>query len=107
MQRVRYDQFYKGLRVFGAQVLVHMNDKGVRAVNGSYVPDIELSAVPALTEGVARDIAVATTRKEHRVADVNGGKAELAVYPLGLLEGRAVRSVLAYSVEVSSPHREQ
>lgn len=107
MHSVRYDQFHKGVRVFGAQVIVHMNDKGIRAVNGHFVPGIALSTIPALTEGLARDIAVVTTRKEQPGAEVKGGDAELAIYPSGLLEGSAVRPALAYAVEVSSPHREQ
>lgn len=108
MQQVRLDQFYKGLRVFGAQLVVHMNGEGIRAVNGNYVPDISLSGIPAVNEAAARDIAVASLRKQERGANVTAEKAELAVYPLGLLEGSAVRSLLAYAVEVTAAgHREQ
>ncbi len=107
MQRVRYDQFYKGLRVFGAQAVVHMDDKGIRVVNGNYVPDISLSTIPALSESMARGIAEASTRKQHGVREVKAGKAELAIYPFGLLEGHPVRALLAYAVEVTAAHPEQ
>ena len=40
MTHVRLDQFYRGLKVFGAQLVVHMNGRGITAVNGNYVPEI-------------------------------------------------------------------
>jgi hypothetical protein len=46
---VRFDQFYKGVKVFGAQLIVHMNDNGITAVNGDFIPDISLSTVPTLS----------------------------------------------------------
>jgi len=103
MQQVRFDQFYKGLRVFGGQLVVHMSDKGIRAVNGNYVPEIALSAIPAVNESAAREIAITSSRKKAGGGDVKAEKAELAIYPLGLLEGAAVQSRLAYAVEISSP----
>ena len=100
---VKMNQFYQGLRVFASQVVVHMNDKGITAVNGKVAPNVALSTIPAVTEGAAIETALAALRK-------NGGsnarveKVEMAIYPHGLLEGFPVRSVLAYSVEVLAPH---
>ncbi len=101
MSHVRLNQFYQGLRVFGAQLVVHMNDEGITAVNGDFVPEVSLEVRPALSKNVAEDLALTVANKE------NGGdssakveKSELAVYPLGLLEGRAVSSRLAYAINV-------
>ncbi len=96
---VRFDQFYKGLKVFGAQLIVHMNDNGITAVNGDFVPDISLSTVPALPEASAAEIALATARKG--APDAAAQKTNLAVFPAGLSEGRPVVGRLAYGVEIS------
>ena len=100
MSHVRFNQFYKGLRVVGGQVIVHMNDKGITGVNGHYVPEISLSTLPALTEAAAAENAVAILRKGGD-KDLKVNKAELAIYPVGLLEGASVVSRLAYAVDVS------
>jgi bacillolysin len=100
---VKFDQAYKGLSVFGAQVVVHMNDRGVTAVNGNYVPQISIDTTPALTKDAAAQAALATVRKNGAQSEAKIDKSELAIYPLGLLEGRAVRPLLAYAIEVSGP----
>nr|MBA3544832.1 hypothetical protein [Chthoniobacterales bacterium] len=63
LSHVRFNQYYKGLGVFGAQVIVHMNDAGVTAVNGDYAPGVALSTVPAVNKDGAGAIAVAIVRK--------------------------------------------
>lgn len=103
MTHVRMNQFYQGLPVFGAQVVVHMNGEGITAVNGKYVPQVSLSTIPALNQGRAIETALTVARKYGAAASAKPGKVELSVYAIGLLEGAPVRSVLAYAVEVSSP----
>jgi Zn-dependent metalloprotease len=100
MAHVKLNQFYKGLRVFGAQLVVHMKGEGITAVNGHYVPDVSLSTVPALTKVAAEQRALASLKKNKAADDLKVQKTELAIYPLGLLEGFPVRSALAYAVEV-------
>jgi bacillolysin len=105
---VKFDQFYRGFPVLGARLIVHMDGNGITAVNGDYVPDITLSTAPVLNEEFARQAAVNASRKSGTEGNLQIAKAELAVYPLGLLEGFAVQSRLAYAVEVSGPKtREQ
>ena len=98
---VKLDQYYRGLKVFGAQLVVHMNGQGITAVNGDFVPQISLSTIPTLTGAAAGESALAILRKGGAGADLKVNKTELGVYPAGLLEGTAVASRLAYSVEVS------
>ncbi|MFZ1218328.1 MAG: M4 family metallopeptidase, partial [Chthoniobacterales bacterium] len=101
MKHVRLNQVYQGLRVFGAQVVVHMNNEGITGVNGDYVPDISIGTVPYVTQPVAVEEALTSLRKDAGTGPgLKAGKTELAVYPAGLLEGRPVASRLAYSVEV-------
>ena len=105
---VKLNQSYQGLPVLGAQLVVHMNDKGITAVNGKFVPDISVSTVPAVTKPAAIEAALAAARKTGG-SELRADKVEVAIYPAGLLEGFAVRTVLAYAVEVFSgaqPHEQ-
>ena len=102
MTHVKMNQFYQGLPVFGAQVVVHMNGEGITAVNGKFVPGVSLSTIPALNQGRAIETALAVARKQG-AANAQPGKVDLSIYALGLLEGFPIRNVLAYGVEVTSP----
>lgn len=91
---VKFDQTYKGLKVFGAQLVVHMNAQGVTAVNGAFIPAVNLNTTPKLTVGRAGQIAASGT-------GMNVVKTDISVYRTGLLEGTSGQSVLAYAVEVT------
>ena len=99
---VRFDQFYRGLRVFGAQLVVHMNNDGITAVNGNFIPNVSVSTVPALSTQAAAENAVISLRKGAADGAWKTEKTELAIYPHGLAQGRPVRAVLAYSIELRS-----
>lgn len=95
---VRLNQFYQGLPVFGAQLIVHMNGRGITGVNGHFVPDVKVGAAPRISPQAAADAALRF--------QVGGGKlrvvkTELSIYRTGLLEGYRGQSLLAYSVEVT------
>jgi bacillolysin len=100
---VRFEQFYKGVRVFGAQTVVHMNNRGITAVNGDFVPDINLGTTPRVTAANAAQIAVVALGKQLRLGNLRATKTELSVYRMGLLEGYYGQSVLAYNVQVAGP----
>ncbi len=104
---VKFDQAYQGLKVFGAQLIVHMKARGITAVNGSFVPNIKISKTPKVTAAKAALTALASATKAPD-ASLSVARTELAVYHMGLLEGYKGRSVLAYGVEVVGPEaREQ
>jgi hypothetical protein len=44
---VRLHQFYRGVPVFGAQLVVHMNELGIRGVNGNFIPGIAVETLRA------------------------------------------------------------
>ncbi len=104
MTHVRFTQSYKGIPVHGAQVIVHMNGEGITGVNGDFVPDVALSTIPELSADAASQLALISARKAAAGEDLKIAKSELAVYPVGLLEGRPVVSRLAYGVEISGDH---
>jgi Zn-dependent metalloprotease len=98
---VRLNQFYQGRAVFGAQLVVHMNERGITAVNGNFVPGINVKATPGISEAAAGQSALSALRKEMKDSSLKIVETGLSIYRTGLLEGYRGQSVLAYSVNVS------
>lgn len=103
---VKFDQTYKGLKVFGGQVVVHLNAQGVTAVNGNFVPNIAVSTTPKVTAARAGEIAKSAVAKSPGQS-LSVASSSLAIYHKGLLEGYKGRSVLAYAVEVAGPQSQR
>ncbi|HEV3410050.1 MAG TPA: M4 family metallopeptidase, partial [Chthoniobacterales bacterium] len=103
LTHVKFTQSYRGLRVFGAELIVHMNDRGITAVNGTFITDLALDITPALTAEAAGQDALVLSRKS--VADASAQltiiESELAIFRTGLLEGYQGRNVLAYGVKIA------
>ncbi len=63
---VRLGQLYRGVEVFGAQYLVHFDERGagreVTAVNGHYFTELNTSVEPRISEHEAEMLAVARLR---------------------------------------------
>ena len=102
-RHVHLSQIHNGLPVFGARLVVHMNDRGVYGVNGVFVPDLAgLSTVPAMSESKARETALQAAAKLHPNADLQVKSSELMVYRSGLIEGHEGKNYLAWVTEVTS-----
>ena len=93
---VKFDQMYKGLKVFGARLVVHMNSRGVTGVNGHFVPGVNANRTPRLNAAQA-----AKLRSPESAAGLSVAKSELSIYRTGLFEGQRGSSVLAYSIEIT------
>src|SRR5688572_30192618 len=96
---VRLAQQHAGLPVIGAEIVVHMDDRGITGVNGTWVPDVAVATSPRLTSSQAVVTARGAGGKEVRVSTV--GAPRLAVYPVGLVAGRRPVPRLAWGVEVA------
>jgi Zn-dependent metalloprotease len=63
---VRFAQRYKGLRVWGAQYLVHLRDGGsgyaTESVNGHFFTDLDVDVRPRITAADAQTLAVSRSR---------------------------------------------
>ncbi len=57
MTHTRYAQYYKGVKVEGAQVLVHEKNGIITTVNGNWVKDISGSVNPSITKASALALA--------------------------------------------------
>ena len=95
---VRLNQLYEGLPVFGAQVVVHMNDRGITAVSGQFVPDITIGTKPAIKKAAAEAKALSEPLGGGSLSVV---KTELSIYRKGMLAGYPGQNVLAYNIEVT------
>ncbi|NJN16673.1 MAG: hypothetical protein HC822_10570 [Oscillochloris sp.] len=62
---LRFGQTYRGLPVFGRQLVVHLDAaEQIVAVNGQFSPDIALPTEPAITPELALDTALTHLRAE-------------------------------------------
>jgi hypothetical protein len=92
---VRLHQFYRGVPVFGAQLVVHMDELGIRGVNGNFIPGIAVETAARLSEAEAANIAWNTLARAVGGEGLALERTDLAVYRIGLLEGFAGESRLA------------
>ena len=108
-----YEQRYRGLRVFGGVLKVHVDAAGdLTAVNGTIVPNIDLSTDAAFSVRAAKARAIATVKEDPAVASTDKvarktGKlraesAKLLVYRTGLIRGVPGTNELVYHVVVSN-----
>lgn len=94
-----YAQQYAGLPVFGSQLKVHFDVSGrITVVNGTVVPDIDVSATPSRSQADAEARAVGFVRSKGAAAK----KSRLLIYREGLIKGVPGANRLAYEVEVWS-----
>jgi Zn-dependent metalloprotease len=109
---VTYRQSYRGLPVFGGMLRAHLDrDGSLTAVNGTAIPDINLSTTPNLSSSKAAAMAVRDVRvdpptnEKGRPGSTEGIRAastQLMVYRTGLTFGRDGDNQLAYAVEVTN-----
>ena len=108
---VTYEQRYRGVPVFGGVVRAHV-DRGnkLTAVNGTLVPNIDLSVDPLLSASQAEQRAIADVRAnppetEDAAASVTGlraGSTRLEIYRVGLVRNVPGSNQLVYQVEVTN-----
>ncbi|HEY0604191.1 MAG TPA: M4 family metallopeptidase, partial [Herpetosiphonaceae bacterium] len=90
---VRLDQVYRGLPVFGGQLIAHLDPQGnPRSENGRFYEGLTLSTSPSLTD--AQAIAAATKALGYKDSFAEAPSARLLVLPQ---DGGAV---LAYQVSL-------
>lgn len=98
---VHLDQVYRGLPVFGARVVVHMDNTGIVGSNGVFIDDLAgLSTMPKMPVAALRQRAVIAAQKLHPHARLSVESSRLMVYRTGLLKGVPGRNFLAYEVMV-------
>lgn len=101
-----FQQIYRGVPVFAGILRAHFDAEGrLRAVNGTFVPGIDLDPTPRVDAARARERAMEFVRHRHLelpAATLFAGVPRLVVYRLGLDQGVAGASHLAWEVEVGN-----
>lgn len=94
-----YDQRYAGLPVFGGVLKAHFDASGrLSVVNGTLIPDIDVSAAPSRS---AQDVESAAVRFVGR-SGVTARGSRLLIFREGLAKGVPGDNHLAYEVEVGN-----
>ena len=101
-RHVRFDQVWRGVPVYAAELRVHIDSTGtVRSANGTFVPSLDLDPRPEVSEGLAATLA---RRHLHRHDGVDPESVEviprLVIYHTGLLRSVPGDARLAWHVEV-------
>ena len=102
MTHLDFAQVYEGVPVFAGVLKAHFDAAGaLRTVNGTFVPEINVSPVARLTAGAAGRVALVRVQEQKSAASAIAVlAAKLYVYRTGLAQGVTGRSHLAYEVEV-------
>lgn len=80
MRHIRFDQMHNGIRVIGGELLAHFSaDNVLKTVNGTFVPDIQMSVLPNVAETEAVRIADTDLKSFFGKGEPNA--PELVVFP--------------------------
>ncbi len=94
-----YAQTHRGVPVFGASLKAHFDASGrLFVVNGTLVPDLDISTTPSRGARDAEEAAVAYVSRKGAAA----GPGRLVIYREGLAQGVPGANRLAYEVVVSN-----
>lgn len=107
---LRYGQIYEGVEVFGGELRTHFSADGrLTTVNGTIIPDLQLSVTPAYANQAAIQTAIVAVQKAHSQHNLSLAltalHSKLYVYRTGLAQGIPGRNHLAYEIEVANPAR--
>jgi len=107
--RVSYQQMHQGLPVSGAVLRGHVSTDGrLTAVNGKFVPSIDLPTGAQVTRAAAARTAVASVTAQQpsirKGAELSVKSSSLMIYRTNLTRGDAGTNHLVYEVQVGDGH---
>lgn len=86
MRHLRYNQEFRDIPVYGAQLTVHLRpDLAVASANGQAVPDLSVAITPTLSEGEAIERARNFWQEQGRVSDPEVKESKLFILDKTLL----------------------
>ena len=98
-----FQQFYNDVPVFAGMLKTHIDKENrLYAVNGTFVPEIEIDTNPAYNRQDAVAVAVAKVSEEKANDGLFAKKTDLYVYRTGLIKGVPGRDFLTWQVEVTN-----
>jgi Zn-dependent metalloprotease len=103
---VRLNQMYQGLKVVGAELIVHFNKTGkAYQVNGRYIPEIKIETKPEISGQVAVNAAQNDLIKTGKPAGALKGEVKLVVYAQDVEPLLAYELLLVYEGNKAGPGR--
>ncbi|GAA4447829.1 hypothetical protein GCM10023091_43390 [Ravibacter arvi] len=105
MEHVILQQYYQGVPVFDGILKFHYDLRSaLRAVNGNFIPEIELSTTPLLSEREAGRNALSLVAGQKKLLSefLEVANCKLFIFQKGLAQGYKGTQYLAYEVEVSN-----
>ncbi|MBK7091751.1 MAG: M4 family metallopeptidase [bacterium] len=80
MRHLRLDQYYRGLKVIGGEMVAHFTANGVmRSLNGHTEADLNLDVTPAIAANAATDFAIQDLKSFFGAG--NPAEPELVIFP--------------------------
>ncbi|MFD2824269.1 M4 family metallopeptidase [Lacinutrix iliipiscaria] len=103
-QHVSLQQIHNGIPIYDGTLRFHFNNESkLTSVNGNFIPNIKLNAIPNISEAIANSVATQTIEGQ----DINKSgaplyinKNTLYVFQKGLAQGHYTTRHLVYEVEV-------
>jgi len=80
MEHHRYQQFYKGLEVFGGQIIEHYRNGNITGINGEHYQIYDINTVPVITKDEAVKFFIYDLNKEGLLE--KGEESKLFIYPV-------------------------
>ncbi|HNP34683.1 MAG TPA: M4 family metallopeptidase [Woeseiaceae bacterium] len=100
---VSFTQEYAGIPVFGADLKVHFDAAGeISVINGTLIPDIDVSMAPSRSESYAESVAVNYVKPKKNNVAMSANRSRLIIFREGLAKGVPGDNHLAYEVEVGN-----
>ena len=104
-KHLRYLQVYKGVPVFGAQMLVHVQSNlSVNSAGGRFVSNIGINVKPKISADKAKDYAREIAVNEFGMTKPNFSKARLYIFNESLINPNAnAKNQLVWQMDVNDP----
>ncbi|HXW01065.1 MAG TPA: PA domain-containing protein, partial [Anaerolineae bacterium] len=97
-----YQQVYQGVPVFAGLLRVHFNaNNQITAVNGTFIPRINLNPTPSISAGSAATTALEAVARQKATTNLTARQNTLYVFRADLARGRPGPNYLVYEVEIS------
>ncbi|MBU1177971.1 M4 family metallopeptidase [Patescibacteria group bacterium] len=90
MSHAVYNQLYKGLPVFGGQLIVHLDStNAIQSANGQVIPNVDLDVNPKINQESAADKAKQKWQEQFKLNEAQVISTGLKVFNRGLLENKS------------------
>ena len=102
IEHVRFQQLLRGVPVTGGELIVHLSETSVKAVNAKILDDVESIEInPTIEAAIATASALDLTERLRGVRDAILSNPRLEVFNRGILEGVRYPTRLAWFIEAT------